>query len=236
MYSSILNNLQNYMLIGKNLNCDTYSTQFKPYTQNTKDIYDIRQHDSLFWSFYILTNGIASYEMNASRRYFTIEQQEKFKYVELIRKNKQLLKNNKFKNLLELESDLGNNPKINIKIFFALCLLENIKFILVDKRKIYFNASYEELVRNENVHIILKNNKYGNYSIDHDVTEEKIKQYLDNYLHMDSYDDKLKSISSYKMPELVEMCQKLNIHLENEDGNNKKLTKQQLYSILTENY
>lgn len=257
MYESIVNLLENFVLNGDNLNPILYENKFKESPKNminnfgndininknnkknifiNNDLYNVRQHDSLFWSFYIIKNGIANYEMYASKRYFTIEQEEKFKYIELIRKNKQLLKNNKFKNITNIETELGNNSKISIKIFFVLCLIENLKVILVDGRKIYQNF-YEN---DNNINIIIKNNKFNNYTIDFDNSTEKINKYLNEYLIINSFDDKLKSISSYKVSELIEICEKLNINIfeknENQEQEKCKKSKQQLYSLISQKY
>jgi hypothetical protein len=102
-----------------------------------ESIYKPRQKDSLFWCFYILKNGFSNYEMEIINQYFVVEKTEKFRYVELIRKNKDILKIHKIKPLTELEDDLANKDKISIKTFFALCVLENINILLVDKRKIF---------------------------------------------------------------------------------------------------
>lgn len=249
MYEPIVELMSQFILNGDALNQSIYENAFKqkPLTVNSNknitnnnknifinnDLYIVRQRDSLFWTFYILKNGLAKYEMYASKRYFTIEQEEKFKYIELIRKNKKLIKDNKFKNILNLETELGNNCKINIKMYFLLCLIENIKTIIVDGRKIYSNVNIENNdIENENIQIVIKNNKYNNYTIDFDNSKEKILNYLDNYLIVSPLDDKLKSISSYKVSELIDMCQKLNIKYEN---SNKK-SKQELYSLICEKY
>jgi hypothetical protein len=89
-------------------------------------IYRPRQKDSLFWCFYILKNGFSNYEMEINNQYFVVEKTEKFKYIDLIRKNKDILKLHKIKPLTELEDDLANKDKISVKTFFALCILENI--------------------------------------------------------------------------------------------------------------
>ena len=53
-------------------------------------IYRPRQKDSLFWCFYILKNGFSNYEMEINNQYFVVEKTEKFKYIDLIRKNKDI--------------------------------------------------------------------------------------------------------------------------------------------------
>ena len=97
------------------------------------DIYKPFQTDSLFWCFYILKYGLSKYEMEVGNQHFPIEKAEKFKYIELFRTKKDILKINKIKPLADLENDLANNPRISIKTFFALCIVEKINILLVDK-------------------------------------------------------------------------------------------------------
>ena len=84
-------------------------------------IYKPGKKDSLFWCFYILKYGLSKYEMEVGNQHFTIEKQEKFKYIDEIRKtnNKDLIKTHKIKPLSLLEDDLANQERISIKTFFA---------------------------------------------------------------------------------------------------------------------
>jgi hypothetical protein len=111
------------------------NTKNKKYEK--QKMYKPKQKESLFWCFYILKNGFSNYEMEINNKYFVVEKNEKFKYIDLIRKNKELLKLHKIKPLTQLEDDLANKDKISPKTFFALCLLENMNVLLLDKRKVY---------------------------------------------------------------------------------------------------
>lgn len=145
---NILNDLKDYMLDNKNIlqftkhNIDSHNNQNK-LTAGTKGIkgnhfvpthkqkptqlnrelhYKPRQKDSLFWCFYIIKNGISKYEMEIGNQHFVVEKQEKFKYIDMIRKNKDVIKMHKIKPLSFLEDDLANSEIISIKTFFALCV------------------------------------------------------------------------------------------------------------------
>ena len=137
-------------------------------------MYRPRQKDSLFWCFYILKYGFSNYEMEINNQYFVVEKNEKFKYIELLRKNKDLLKLHKIKPLTQLEDDLANKDKISPKTFFALCVLENINVLLVDKRKVY-----ELLINDSPINIVHRNNETYYHSIELDVTEEICNKYRD---------------------------------------------------------
>lgn len=196
-------------------------------------MYRPKQKDSLFWCFYILKYGFSNYEMEINNQYFVVEKNEKFKYIELLRKNKDLLKLHKIKPLTQLEDDLANKDKISPKTFFALCVLENINVLLVDKRKVY-----ELLINDSPINIVHRNNETYYHSIELDVTEEMCNKYRETYYKLTNFDTTLKGIGSYKLQELTELCQKLNINIE--DHKNKtlkqKMTKKDIYELLVMNY
>ena len=205
----------------------------KKYERKKETMYRPRQKDSLFWCFYILKYGFSNYEMEINNQYFVVEKNEKFKYIELLRKNKDLLKLHKIKPLTQLEDDLANKDKISPKTFFALCVLENINVLLVDKRKVY-----ELLINDSPINIVHRNNETYYHSIELDVTEEISDKYRETYYKLTNFDTTLKGIGSYKLQELTDLCQKLNINIE--DHKNKtlkqKMTKKDIYELLVMNY
>jgi hypothetical protein len=169
--------------------------------------------------------------MECNNQYFTIEKQEKYKYIEYLRqeKNKNLLKLFKIRPLLDLENDLANKDKITLKTFFALCLIEGINVMIVDNRKIY------ELICNDNKINIIHYNS-NDYYIELESDKNEIDKYRTNYFIMPSFDYKLKSISSYKIDELVDICKKLNINLENNKNDKKKLLKKDIYELVSQQF
>ena len=197
-------------------------------------MYRPKQKDSLFWCFYILKYGFSNYEMEINNQYFVVEKNEKFKYIELLRKNKDLLKLHKIKPLTQLEDDLANKDKISPKTFFALCVLENINVLLVDKRKVY------ELLINDTptINIVHRNNETYYHSIELDVTEEMCNKYRETYYKLTNFDTTLKGIASYKLQELTDLCKKLNINIEEHKDKTlkQKMTKKDIYELLVMNY
>ena len=201
-------------------------------------MYKPKQKDSLFWCFYILKNGYFNYEMEINNQYFVVEKNEKFKYIELLRKNKDILKIHKIKPLTELEDDLANKDKISIKTFVALCIFENINMLLVNNRKIY-ELLCTDIDESHPIHIVHRNNKTYEHSIELDTTNEIIQKYRDTYYKMSSFEGTLKSMSSYKLEELIELCIKLNINIEDpkvEQKSKQKMTKKDIYNLLVLNY
>ena len=210
------------------------ASETKKINKVKETMYRPKQKDSLFWCFYILKYGFSNYEMEINNQYFVVEKNEKFKYIELLRKNKDLLKLHKIKPLTQLEDDLANKDKISPKTFFALCLLENINVLLVDKRKVY------ELLMNDSptINVVHRNNETYYHSIELDVTEEICNKYRETYYKLTNFDTTLKGIGSYKLEELTDLCQKLNINIEDHKHKTlkQKMTKKDIYELLVMNY
>jgi hypothetical protein len=214
------------------------NVKHKKYERKKETMYKPKQKDSLFWCFYILKNGFSNYEMEINNQYFVVEKNEKFKYIDLLRKNKDLLKMHKIKPLTQLEDELANKDKISPKTFFALCALENINVLLVDKRKVY-ELLCVDIDETHPINIVHRNNTNYEHLIELEVTEEIINKYRETYYKLTSFDTTLKSIGSYKLEELIDLCKKLNIDIE-EYKNNKlakqKITKKDIYELLVLNY
>ena len=231
--------MNNNQLINKQMNINNKPINNNKLNQNklnqVKDkYYYVKQKDTLFWCFYIFKNGYSSYEMDCNNNYFTIEKQEKYKYIELLReeKNKNLLKMFKIKPLMNLENDLANNDKISIKTFFGLCLIEKMNVLLVDGRKVY------ELLCSDskNMWIVHKNAISGEYYIESEFDKAELYKYKNGYFSMPSFDYKLKSITSYKTDDLLELCEKLNICIDNSKNDKKRLLKKDIYELVVQQF
>lgn len=192
-------------------------------------MYRPKQHDSLFWCFYILKNGFFNYEMEINNQYFVVEKKEKYKYIELIRHQKHILKLHKIKPFTEIEDDLANKPAISIKTFFALCALENINVMLVNKRKI-FELLCSDIDEQHPLHIVHRTKEHA---IELDPTEDSITKYRDTYFKVSGFEATLKGIGSYKVDELINLCKQLDIDI---NKGTKKLTKKDIYEMLVMNF
>jgi hypothetical protein len=202
-----------------------------PKIKKKETMYKPKQKDSLFWCFYILKNGYFNYEMEINNQYFVVEKAEKFKYIEKVRQQKALLKLHKLKPLTEIEDDLANKPRISIKTFFALCVLENINILLVNKRKIY-ELLCVDINDQHPVNIVHRNGETYEHQIELDVTDDILQKYRDTYFKVSSFDATLKSIGSYKLEELLELCKKLDISIDT----TKKIKKKDIYEMLVLQY
>ena len=183
------------------------------------------QKDSLFWCFYIIKNGFTPYEIEPAN--FVKEKTEKIKYIEMIRQDKKVLKEHKIKPVSEIEDYLANKDKIDLKTFIALCILEKINIIIINKKTIF------EITMNEtNIVHIIHQQDYFRFNIELNVTEEGLTNYRNNYFKIHQIDKPLLSVSSYKLSELTEFCNKLLITQESFDQLKQKRTKQNTYDLI----
>lgn len=194
------------------------------------------QSNSLFWCFYIIYNGFASYEFESN--YFTAEQQFKIQTIEKVKKgeNKTILKEHKISKTC-FESGLVSATNINAKTLYALCLCYNLNIFYV-----YKNTYYEMIANIEKpIHIISYNAETNNFSIrlpvDMHATEtltehieymEKIKE---TYWKLDNLEKPLRPITVYSVNDLINICSKLDVAVVCETSNKKK-TKVELYSAI----
>jgi len=233
-YNDVINQLQYYMLdeklIKKSLDNRLENNLTKPikiFEKNIKErmnIFSPKQKDTLFWCFYILKYGEQTYEMLENIN-IVIEKRLKIDYVEKIRKEKQIVKSYKFDTLTHLENQLANEEKIDLNTFFTLCVIENINVLYVCK-KTYF----ELLMNDDKVHIIHRLDNYSKYGYE-GIEQTKIELYRSTLFKVDCVEKPVKSISSYKVSELVEFCTKLGIEICVKDTNKNK-SKKDLYESL----
>ena len=98
----------------------------------------INDKDCLFWTFYIMVNGIENYSQIGIKN-IVCEKKEKLSLVDnVIQKNVSFLKENKIRITKHIIQDLAYEKKINFQTFQVLCLLHNLSFIIK-----YKNCYYE---------------------------------------------------------------------------------------------
>ena len=257
-YNDVITSLQDYMFNTINLNkynnnnsnnnnssnnklLNTKTINYNQSELNNQDILNKqkidlflpKQTDTLFWCFFLMKYKDIEYEtVKISNQFFLREKEEKFKYINVIRKEKDILKINKIKPLSEIEDDLANKQKIGLKTFIALCIIEKLNIIVINKRKIYESINNDS----NNIYLINKlNDKEDKYYIDLEVTNEKIKNYRETYYKLESFDNSLKAISSYKLDELNEIAKKLGVNLIL-NNNKKKICKKDIYEQLVQEF
>ena len=230
----VINTLQDYFLSENNITT-IFKTRVDNVKQNVKkvtndtvkkvehDFFIPKQKDSLFWCFYLIKNGDVSYEMLGLITPI-IEKKFKIDYVEKIRKNKILIKPYKFSAISNIENQLANEFKIDLKTLLTLCVIENINVFFINKK------TYYELITNDSndIFVIHKfdNDKFGYKLLSTD--SKDLETYKSSLLKIDNIDKPIKSISSYKVSELLEYCNKLVIETVNKETGKIK-SKKELY-------
>lgn len=239
-YNHVIQNLQDYILdetnIKKSLEMKIESRN-KPIV-NSKEkekekekenslkstLFIPREKDTLFWCFYLMKHGDVKYEMLEHKNILT-EKKLKIEYVEKIRNEKQTVKTYKFATLTHIENNLANETQLDVKTFLTLCAVENLNVLFVK------NKTYYELLMNDNheIHIVhlLQNFKYG-HVINH-INAEQIKTSL---YKLDNIDKPIKTLTAYKLSELIEICNKLSIDIINNQTNKSKCKKELYEEII----
>jgi hypothetical protein len=193
------------------------------------NIFIPKEHDTLFWCYYILKNGDIKYETLNNRNTLTTKQL-KIDYVSKIRENKQIVKTYKFDTITNIESNLANDNNINIKTIMTLCAIDNINLIFVS-RKTYF-----ELLMNDtdDIYIIREIELQSKYvkKYGYEIANSEILAEIRNKLYkVENIDKPIKALSSYKIQDLINIANKLAIEtINNDTGKNK--TKNELYETL----
>jgi len=241
-YNDVMKKLQDYMLdeanIKRSLEMKIGSTN-RPGTLNRKDsnkltyqkeeaskkpsIFIPREKDTLLWCFYLMKHGDVKYEMLEHKNILT-EKNLKIEYVEKIRKEKQTVKTYKFATLTHIENNLANENLLDVKTFLTLCAVENLNVLFV-KNKTYYELLMNDSNELHTIHL-LQNYKYG-----HEINPTSAEQIKTTLYKLDNIEKPIKSMSGYKLSELVEICEKLAIDIVNKDTNKSK-NKKELYEAI----
>jgi len=193
-----------------------------------KNICIPNQQDTLFWCYYMIVNGDTAYEL-LNNKNSLVAKQMKIDLILLIRKNKDILKTYKFDTITNIESNLANDNCINIKTFLALCAIANINIFYTSK-KTYFESLMNDTAV---VYIVSEiqshskyHNKYGHYL----ASPLDVDEIRNSLYKLDKIDKPIKALSSYKVEDLIKMCEKLAINIINSNGKTK--SKKDLYESI----
>jgi hypothetical protein len=198
--------------------------------QPTKSLLFIpKEEDTLFWCYYIISSGESSYEMMNVKNSL-VAKQIKINCIDKIRSNKQTIKMYKFDTITNIENNLANENSVNINSVMSLCAIDKINIIFI-KKKTYF-----ELLMNdtEPIYIIRETEyktkyckKYG-FELANSTIIEDMRSTL---YKVETLNKPIKALSSYKVQELIDICNKLAIETKDKDtGKNK--SKNELYESL----
>jgi hypothetical protein len=246
-YNDVLIQLQDYMLDEENMNKslknkltssernekrpqkEILKTQTLEPVNKKPTLFTPNHPDSLFWCFYIIKNGEYNYQILKNKNTLT-SKQFKIELVTNIRKNKDIVKTYKFDTITNIESNLVNDNNLNPKTFLTLCAIENINIIYVNK-----NTYYELLMNDSDVIYIVheledQSKYYKKYGFEI-ATVDALNNIKNTLYKLDNIAKPIKSISSYKVQDLLDMCNKLAIDsINKETGKNK--SKNDMYEAI----
>jgi len=191
-----------------------------------KDIvfFQPKEKDTLFWCFYIAAYGDVAYELLENKNIIT-EKKIKFDLIDKIRKNKTLVKQYKFATLSHIENSLANENKIDLKTFLSLSVIENMNILYLKNK-----TCYQHLMNDNNdLHVFchLENNCFSYYKS----TLDEMKDKVNGLYLMDNIEKPLKSISAYKVDDLIQISNKLGINVMSNNSKKTK-TKNELYESI----
>ena len=177
-----------------------------------KKKYD-KNEDFLFWIFFIFVKGEMEFEYIKKQKY-TISKEFK---IDASMK----VKNQKFNNRKLVKSKILNNltheKNISLMTLAALCVIYDLN-ILYCVNSVKHYKLYQDYV--DEINILINNN--GNIDFIKNASKEDIEKYTQNTIEMETFEDKLKSVSSYKLSDLLVLSDILKI-------NSKNKIKQTLY-------
>jgi hypothetical protein len=183
--------------------------------KSDNDIYFSNKQNPLFWSVYINIYGYEKY-MQISNKYGNVELEEKQKIIEFLKNGYSKLKqvNKKVTKTIiqEWMSELMSASKISIPLLqlFSVYYKKNIIiYNEINNTYLKFLAGIDE---NDNLSVpmIVVKNRNNNYGLYIDITYEKINELM-NGVCLEDIEKPLNGISSYKMPELIELAKKCGI-------------------------
>jgi hypothetical protein len=232
-YESFMLNEENMKQFLSQKNAGVLDTLIQPKTKpqtNKTNIFIPKQSDTLFWCYYIITNGDYKYEILQNKNSF-LEKQMKIEYIDKIRKNKSILKTYKLDSIVNIENNLVNEKYVNIKTIMSLFAIDKINIIFISLH------TYFELLFNEETPIYLireiksENNYVKKYGFEI-ATQESLENIRGHLYKIEHLNKPIKAISAYKVGDLQTICNKLGLHCVN-DINGKNKTKPELYESIT---
>ena len=193
--------------------------------------------DSLFWCFYKIyeLENNKYIESNINNK-FLIEKNFKISSIDSI-KNNAILKKYKISKST-IENDLLNEKYISYDTFNILCNVYCLNIFYVKNRiysKINKEIVIEENENNENnvedvkIYILYDIGTGLKITLTNQYNSENYKNMINNLIEVENINKPLKNISYYKLKDLQDFSNKLNIPINNDT---KKKTKKELYDSI----
>jgi len=212
-----------YMLIDSNI---THMSKIQPVdepeleivrdTISQPQIFSPNKEDTLFWCIYVVHHGEAEYSMLGGR-YKNSEVQEKQNVMNYMLKNHSAIKtaaktnNRKISNvrIQEIEAEFMINKKTSWHAFWFMCIFYKINAIMVQDNiymEFMVDTSYPTYQFNRTVD---KHVSVDCIPLENEIAINKVRG---DRQHICPFNDKLlNGVSTYKLPELVEIGRKLKV-------------------------
>ena len=202
---------------------------------DNKNIREKISFDSIFWIYYYLIYDKNNYILN--NKNFKLKKKILYKKIEIIHNFKHIFQLNSYYKKNKVIDNLSNDDDINLMTFSYLCDVEDIIFIVNNNSFFYTNYPRFDLnldLFNDEITKIVKkyviidevNEKIIN------VTENELKEEIDKckqkYIYVKNPQKILYSESNYKVNEIYDLADKLNISY------NLKSKKSELYKLVKE--
>lgn len=218
-----------------------YNKMQRKYNEKKKLFYE----DKLFWCFYKIYKNLEDDDIE-NLNIMKEEKDFKINIVDKIHNNKEIkdmLKKHKFKKN-NVEDELLNSKNISINTFECLIMLHKMNVFIIKSNNTYTYFNYNNIIQEDdenNSYEKFKNFKNFNFiifksfstidnkfelNIENNITNLFISNILDNYYYLENLDKPIKAFSSYKLDELITICNKLKINIYN---HTKKKTKKEMY-------
>ena len=203
----------------------------KQYAYNNTRTNETANTDSILWSLYIMLYGVEKYEM--IENHYIESNRFKFELIEFLRDNKTILKANKVK-LSSTEDTLVHKPFITLETLHAVAICKSLSLYIIQDRKYYDVSSGSG---SGSPFIIEKiKGKYLLYMAPDTISMKYIAYVRTNYWRMESISAPIRPISAYKLQDLIDISEKLNLPVVNvfpgkfgSIGAEKRKTKPELY-------
>jgi hypothetical protein len=228
------NTTSNNQVIGENETSTEFSV--KVIEEPISPSFCPKEKDRLFWCFFIMKNGFIEYEklrLDIEKHEsinMVVEKKLKIEYVDKLRQNKNIIKKYKIASLTDVENYLVNENMIDVKTFLVLCILEELSVLYLRKNTYYDLSFVSSDTPSNKQHVVLCHSPFK-YTYECEKTSTDIQTYKNTYYKLDQIDKPVKAFSSYKLPELVEICNKLSLDVI-DLCTLKKKTKQELYESI----
>lgn len=210
------------------------SIEFNPEIM-TQYAYSTTGNDSILWSAYIMLYGLEKYETIENK--YVESNRFKFELVAMVREKKSILKPTKLK-LSGIEESLVHKLFITLETLQAIAVCKSLSVCIVQDRKYYEISSGGG--NGCDTFILEKiKGKYVLYIAPHNVNMEYLAYIRANYWLMESISAPVRPLSAYKLQDLVDISQKLNLPVVNvipgkfgSMGTEKRKTKPELYEAI----